>query len=449
MLTVAYLANQFPSPVEPYVGDEIRELRGRGIRVIAGSIRKARADQSGTCAAGVVVQPPRMMVLLQAVWLCVRRWKQLLELGVRLMFGGRETPLQRMKALLHTWLGACYAVMLEEREIDHIHVHHGYFGSWVAMVAARLLNVSYSMTLHGSDLLLRGSYLDVKLAHCKFCLTVSEYNRRYILDHYPEVQPAKVVLTRLGVEVPDRVSLRAMNFQRDVLSILAVGRLHVVKDHAFLVRACAQLAANGVRFECLIAGAGPKRRALELQIRRLGLEKRVTLLGHVAREQMDSLYNRADLVVLTSRSEGIPLVLMEALARGKIVLAPAITGIPELVIAGRNGFLYEAGSLADFLGKILSIHSLMQKDWKDSHSNILSASRRLDWMRHAARVQVHHNFNRKKNLESFGDLFVQRIEPPTEKAVHENFVLQQIQPSVQRHRGIPLRVDGADAVAGP
>src|SRR5438552_2733895 len=98
-------------------------------------------------------------------------------------------------------------------------------------------------------------------------------------------------------------------------------------------------------FECSIAGEGPERRHLESLIRKFRLEDRVTLLGHVAREQMDSLYDRADIVVLTSRSEGIPLVLMEAMARGKIVLAPAITGIPELVIAGKTGFLYEPASM--------------------------------------------------------------------------------------------------------
>jgi len=74
---------------------------------------------------------------------------------------------------------------------------------------------------------------------------------------------------------------------------------------------------------------------------------------------MDSWYDRADLVVLTSRSEGIPLVLMEAMARGRIVLAPAITGIPELVIAGKTGFLYEPGSLQDFVARLLFIRSLM------------------------------------------------------------------------------------------
>ena len=82
------------------------------------------------------------------------------------------------------------------------------------------------------------------------------------------------------------------------------------------------------------------------------------MLGHVAREDIGVLYDRAEAVVLTSRSEGIPLVLMEAMARGKIVLAPAITGIPELVIHGKTGFLYEAGSLDNFVYRLLLIRGL-------------------------------------------------------------------------------------------
>ena len=113
-----------------------------------------------------------------------------------------KAALQRLKALVHTFLGACYAAMLMARGIEHIHVHHGYFGSWIAMAAARMLGVEFSMTLHGSDLLVHGTYLDVKLTECAFCLTVSEYNRQYILQHYPGVQPQNVIVARMGVEVP-------------------------------------------------------------------------------------------------------------------------------------------------------------------------------------------------------------------------------------------------------
>lgn len=446
MLTVAYLANRFPTAVEPYVTEEIEELRSRGIRVVAGSVLKVRREDEALamrCAPEVVLQPLQGVVLLRALWLCARRWQRISPLMGRVLFCGREGPVQRVKALLHTWLGACYAALLEARAIEHIHVHHGYFGSWIAMVAARLLGVGFSMTLHGSDLLLHGAYLDMKLESCKFCLTVSEYNRRYILKRYPGVEPGKVVVARLGVEVCERTVPTAPSLKAngDPFRLLAVGRLHAVKDHAFLVRACAQLQARHVHLECSIAGDGPERSSLASLIRKYGLEERVTLLGHVPREQMDSLYDRANVVVLTSQSEGIPLVLMEAMARGKIVLAPAITGIPELVIAGKTGFLYEPGSMGDFVARLLFIRSLIEAQGRPDqfcvHSDVRSAGR-LDWVRHAARVQVGHNFNRKKNLKSFGDLFIRRIAAPTESIPDKNFVLQQIQLSLQRDRSVPV-----------
>lgn len=432
MLTVAYLANRFPATVEPYVVEEIEELRARGIRVIAGSVRRPRREDKclmARCAPEVVLQPLQALVLLRALWLCARHWKRISPLVGRVLFRGSEGPLERAKALIHTWLGACYAVRLQKLRVYHIHVHHGFFGSWIAMVAARLLDVGFSMTLHGSDLLLRGKYLDVKLARCAFCLTVSEYNRQYILQHYPKVDSSNVITARLGVETRDSVApTRRPRAQDARLNLVAVGRLHTVKDHAFLVRACAELAARGVPFECSIAGEGPERRHLEALIRKLELSEQVFLLGHIPREQMASLYDRADIVVLTSRSEGIPLVLMEAMARGKIVLAPEITGIPELIVAGKTGFLYKSGSMGYFLGRLLLVRSLLpgQTSMDPKRSDPASAGRTLDWVRHAARVHVRQNFNRKTNLESFAELFVRRIAPRIESIPHENLILQQV-----------------------
>jgi colanic acid/amylovoran biosynthesis glycosyltransferase len=431
VLTVAYLANQFPAAVEPYVGEEIQELRQRDVRVIPGSVRRLKRGQRTPGNAPsrpsiLCLQPIRMVTLLRALGLAIWRWKRIADLLVRVLLRGQESPRRRLRALLHTWLGACYAVQLQEHGIDHIHVHHGYFGSWIAMVAARLLRVSFSVTLHGSDLLLDGAYLDVKLKNCRFCVTISDYNRNYILAHFPAIDPEKIVVSRLGVDVPEHVesSRRAGSRTRRPFTLLAVGRLHAVKDHAFLIRACARLRDGGLDFECLIAGKGPERQHLELLIRQNRLHDHLTLLGHVLRPQMDSLYRRAHLIVLTSRSEGIPLVLMEAMVRGRIVLAPSITGIPEIVIPGKTGFLYAPGALEDFVERTLFLQELMQRE----DCNAVS---RLDWIRHAARVQILHNFSRRKNLTRFADQFLQLLaaqdfatqnwSPP-----HEDFVLQQI-----------------------
>jgi len=440
-VTVAYLANLFPSPVEPYVGAEIEELRRRGVEVIAGSVRQPDEGVGASCAADgdadvLVLQPLRIGLLVRAAWLCLRRWRRIADLIGRVLFQGRETPAQRVKALLHTWLGACYALQLQKREVRHIHIHHGYFGAWVGMVAARLLNVGYSMTLHGSDLLTHAAYLDTKLKHCRFCVTISEYNRRYILEHYPGIEAEKVIVARLGVDVPEPArSVEGTRTPWDSrLRLLAVGRLHAVKDHAFLLRACVQLCQRGLDFQCEIAGEGPERGKLERLIREYGIEERVKLLGHVPREQLGRHYQMADVVVLTSRSEGISVVLMEAMARGKIVVAPAITGIPERVIEGRTGFLYEPGSVEDFVKKIFWLDSSALSRGFDSDVPGVAGASQLDWVRHRAREQVRRYFNRKKNLESFADLFLDRVlervlertPGSRENSAHEDSLLQQI-----------------------
>jgi colanic acid/amylovoran biosynthesis glycosyltransferase len=411
VLTVAYLANLFPAAVEPYVGEEIEELRQRGVHVIPGSVRRPDATELESASASsareiLCLQPIRVLPLLRALGLLLRRWKRIAGPLMQVLLRGKESPKRRLKALLHTWLGAYYGVLLRERGVNHIHVHHGYFGAWIGMVAAQLLGVGYSVTLHGSDLLLNGAYLETKLKQCRFCVTVSNYNRQFILQHFSAVDPGKIMVSRLGVNVQEDVDfLRGLGCRAHrTLAMLAVGRLHAVKDHAFLIRACARLRDRGLDFECVIAGEGPERQGLELLIRENRLQDRVTLLGHVPREQMDALYRHADVVALTSRSEGIPLVLMEAMVRGGIVLAPAITGIPELVIPGKTGFLYAPGSLQDFVAKV----SFLRKQLREEDSSAVS---RLDWMRHAARAQVLHNFNRRKNLTHFGDLFLQRIAP--------------------------------------
>jgi glycosyltransferase involved in cell wall biosynthesis len=408
MLTIAYFANEFPSAVEPYVLDEIRELRSRGIKVVAGSARKA--DLAPVLAVGIApehymcLQPLKAVLLLRAIWLLLRHWRQMSDLPARVLLRGKETPKQRLAAIVHTLLGGYYAALLQKERVSHIHVHHGYFGSWIAMVAARVLKIDFSLTLHGSDLLLAAPYLDIKLKSCAVCFTISDYNRRYILQRYPYFDTNKLIVTRLGVTVPELTPVQKTTpTQR--LKLLAVGRLNAVKDHAFLVRACAQLRDEGIDVDCDIAGEGPERRRLEVLIRELALQKQVTLLGHIAAQHIAAVYDRADVIVLTSRSEGLPLVLMEAMARAKIVLAPAITALPEIVIPGKTGFLYAPGALDDFVWKIAAIQKLR------SHENN-RGRRTLAWVRHAARIQVAHNFNATKNLAYFVDQLTFRIATP-------------------------------------
>jgi len=345
----------------------------------------------------------RLHVLARALWLCGRELRKLKPFLERIFWRGNESLQVRAKALVHTLLGAYYAVLLSDRGVDHIHVHHGYFSAWIAMVAARLLGITYSLTLHGSDLLLNAPYLDTKLQHCAACFTISEFNRHYIFTRFPSIARDKILLRRLGVDAP-RHTPHSPARNNCAFTLLAVGRLHPVKDYPFLLAACALLKAKESPVSCLIAGDGPEKRSLQALSAQLGLQQEVVLLGHVAHQELAPLYSQSDLVVLTSKSEGILLALMEAMARGKPVLAPNITGIPELVIDG-TGFLYQPGCLQDFVSKVELV--------RDS----ISA---LGPMTLAAHIWINHAFNRTTNTRLFADTLT-RI---TSQNLHANPVLQ-------------------------
>jgi colanic acid/amylovoran biosynthesis glycosyltransferase len=422
MTTVAYIANEFPSPLEPYVMDEIAELRRSSVQVI--------------CCSGKRVSPSNLSLAERAFWKETRYFQPLsddeLMRAVRRLASDRRALWQllrpvvrerdrgasmsrRIRTLGHTVMGAALAEQLAPLEVEHIHAHHGYFASWMALTAARLLRIGFSFTLHGSDLLQRADLLSAKLRACEFCVTVSDYNRRYILRNYPSIPAEKIVVQRLGVDGahsrPTPVSAAEGDHRR--FCLLAVGRLHRVKDYRFLIQACAELRSRGLDLLCWIVGEGPQRRALQHQIAALGLEKRVYLIGQVPRNDLPGYYCYADLVVMTSKSEGIPVALMEAMAHEKLVLAPAITGIPELVEHQRTGFLYEPGSLPDFASAV---------EWIHSHKATLTGIRR------AAAAHIAASYNRQQNLRAFAKQFLARI--PQSESEHAHPLLQQVQLSV-------------------
>jgi glycosyltransferase involved in cell wall biosynthesis len=400
MTSIAYLANSFPEPGEPYVWEEVDELRKLGADVSCCSARRPQRvplDLRLLSDETLYVYRPHLCDVLFGSFLFIAKLPVLWNL-LRHVWLRPEPISKKLRTLAHTWLGVLLAWQLRRQGISHIHIHHGYFSSWVGMVAARLLNAGFSLTLHGSDLLVRGDYMGYKLQQAQFCVTISEFNRKYILERYAPIDPSKIVVHRLGVDVDFWKPLRK-TVSDSRFSILSVGRLHAVKDHAFLIRACRKLKDAGLRFRCTIAGDGPEHENVQRLIQSLQLRNEVVLIGQMPREQLPELYREADVVVFTSRSEGIPLAAMEAMAMERIVLAPSVTGIPELITDGESGFLYRPGSMDDFLAKLTRVH-----DEKGT----------LDHLRHAARQTIRTKFKRAHNLAGFAADFLQRIAAASE-----------------------------------
>jgi len=420
MTAVAYIANEFPSPVEPYVMDEAAELRRRGIEVICCSGKRVSPDGLSLAERAFwkethFLEPLTDDQLVRAAHRLTSDRRNLWQLIRPLLLDPHASPSLRIRALGHTLMGAALADDLAPHQVQHIHAHHGYFASWMALVAARLLGIGFSFTLHGSDLLRRADLLGAKLHTCQFCITVSDFNRRYILRNYPSTPPEKITVQRLGV---DRIlswpnSSPPVTMDGRPFCLLAVGRLHPVKNYAFLIQACSLLRSQGFNFICWIVGEGPERDALERQIAKLGLQHHVHLVGQVPRAELVPFYRHADLVVMTSQSEGIAVVLMEAMSHERLVLAPAITGIPELVDDRRTGFLYAPGSLTNFVNTI---------NW------IFANQASLAGIRRDAAIKVATSYNRQRNLRAFADDFLARI--PHFNGDYAHPLLQQVRLSV-------------------
>lgn len=415
MTTIAYLANEFPSLLEPYVMDEIRELRSRGVAVVCCSGKRVRpnglgAEERKFCDETHYLHPIVDSELVRAVGRLASDRRTSLRVLKPVLVELPKNPIRRIRSLGHVLLGAVLAERLQAAGVGHIHAHHGYFASWIALVAARILGIDFSFTLHGSDVLLHRDLLAAKLAACRFCVTVSDYNRDFILRQYASTPPWKVLVQRLGVDRAAPVCESPQVNHPRRFCLLAVGRLHPVKNYPFLIQGCAALREQGMDLLCWIAGDGPERTRLERLIAACGLQDRVLLLGQVPRRDLTSYFRHADLVVLTSHSEGLPVVLMEAMAHARLVLAPSITGIPELIAHRRNGFLYVPGSLTDFVGMarwILDHHALLQDVGRTAAETIAAS------------------YDRQRNVSHFADEFLRRIAQP--EPVYAHSLLQQVQ----------------------
>lgn len=244
------------------------------------------------------------------------------------------------------------AFQLQARGVRHLHAHFATEATSVAQALSLLSGLPFSFTAHAYDIFLDPHRLGEKMRAARFVVTVSEYNKRYLLEHRPDVPADKIHVVRPGVDL-DRFSPDLRTPAEDGrFHIFCVGRLVEKKGYADLVEACRILRDQGVDFECTIVGEGPQRAALETTIARHGLKSHVSLAGAMSQEQFTPLLHRADVFVLpcviaqNGDRDAMPLAIEEAMAMGLPVVSTHILGIPELVRDGAGILVPERDSQA-------------------------------------------------------------------------------------------------------
>jgi colanic acid/amylovoran biosynthesis glycosyltransferase len=248
-------------------------------------------------------------------------------------------------ALLLFPKAAHYARIMRSQGIDHIHVHFAWVQQIMAVVVSRLIGVSNSVTLHAFDLYTQNpAIVRGQLEAATRLITISDFNRDFIASLCPEIARDDVALVRLSLDM-DEFQPGDRGDGTGTCQLLSVGRLVAKKGYEYLIEACALLSQRGLDVHCSIVGEGPRAEKLEALVADLGLESDVTFTGALAAADVRRLYQQSDLfalacvVVDSGDRDGMPTVLIEAMATGMPVVSTPVTGIPELVTDGENGFL--------------------------------------------------------------------------------------------------------------
>lgn len=344
---VAYLVNVYPKVSHSFIRTEIAALERLGLNVSRFTIRRTPESFSDDEDRREAERTTALLdgnwgALLRAVLRSVLRRprRTLSALRQSLRSSGRS-----VRALAYFAEAAALAERMEYRNIRHVHVHFGTNPVAVARLAAQLSSITYSFTAHGPDEFDAPLAFDLsgKIAEAAFVAGVSSFGRSQLMRWSSPRHWDRIQVVRCAV---------APHFLRDGAAdgsglatnhLTCVARLSAQKGLPLLVAAAARI-ADTHDFVIDVIGDGDGRAALEEQIERLGLTGRVRLLGWRSSDDVRKALAASRAMVLPSFAEGLPVVLMEALALGRPVIATSIAGIPELVDRA-NGWVVPAGSV--------------------------------------------------------------------------------------------------------
>ena len=363
-MRVAYLINQYPMVSLTFIRREILALERQGFDILRIALRRwdgelvDEKDQQEQARTRYVVQQglsTLLWALLRTLLMSPGRFVSALGLAIRLGLRA-ERPLPYHLFYLAE---ACVVLpWLKSFGATHVHAHFGTNSAEVAMLAHSLGGPPYSFSTHGTDDFDNPRLLGIgeKVRRAAFVVASSSYGRAQLYRWVDHADWPKVNVVHCGIEpefhtvdpTPSAATPR----------MVCVGRLCKEKGQLLLIEAAHRLARKGVRFELALVGDGEMRAEAERLIARHGLAGQVRITGWMSSDQVRQEILAARGLVLPSFAEGLPVVIMEAMALRRPVLTTYVAGIPELVRPGENGWLIPAGdvealavAMEDFLSR--------------------------------------------------------------------------------------------------
>jgi colanic acid/amylovoran biosynthesis glycosyltransferase len=349
---VAYLVNQYPKVSHSFIRREILALEAMGVAVLRVASRGwddtlvDHADHEERRKTHYLLRDgmrPLLAASARAMLASPVRFLRAARLALRM---ARMSPRPAMVHLAYLAQACRLQELLRREEVAHVHAHFGTNPAEVAMLCAELGGPPFSFTVHGPEEFdsPAGLHLGEKIERAAFVAAVSSFGRSQLYRCVPHAQWPKVKVVRCGID--QRFAEPAPAVSKDSRMLVCVGRLCEQKGQVLLLAAAREMAARGVDFELVLAGDGEMRSELQGLIDTYGLGERVRITGWVSGDEVRSLLLQARGLVLASFAEGLPVVIMEAMALARPVVSTLIAGIPELVRSGQEGWLVPAGDCA-------------------------------------------------------------------------------------------------------
>lgn len=350
-MKIAYLVNQYPAISHTFVRREIRALEDLGVEVERFSVRRVKDQLQDT---EDVREAERTHVILDegvrgllggVARAALRRPRQLARAARRAATMGLRSD----RGLLYhgAYLAeACVLVdWLESEKVEHVHAHFGTNSAMVAMLAHDLGGPEFSFTAHGPEEFDKPEaiQLGAKVEEARFVAAISSFGRSQLWRRVRAKDWGKVHIVRCGLDAS--FLERPPTPVPDVPRVVCVGRLNEQKGQVLLVEAVARVAKAGIPIELVLVGDGELRSEIESAIARHGIEKNVRITGWASGDVVRRELLAARALALPSFAEGLPVVIMEALALARPVISTYVAGIPELVEPGTCGWLVPAGSV--------------------------------------------------------------------------------------------------------
>ena len=381
-MRIGYLVSLYPAPSHTFIRREVNAVRAQGVDVLTFSLRAPsaaeRSSPDDTQAFDqtfyLLPMPPVRLVRshVQALMSRPTAYAKTLKLALQHRVPGVKAL---GLAVAHFAEAMVLACELDKRGVTHLHNHFANSGATVGLLASRYLQMPWSLTLHGiseTDYP-AGLLLGAKLEAADFAACVSHFGRAQAMRTLQPKHWDKLFVVRCALDLsqlPKRVERPAGSPVR----VVCVGRLSPEKGHIGLLQAYAQARLRGAQAsELVLVGDGPEHARIQECIRELGLSQCVHLRGRLAEAETLREVAESDVLVLASFMEGLPVVLMEAMALGLPVIAPRVAGVPELVNEHVHGLLFAPAAwdeLATCLHTLLGDSALRDRLRSQSRAKI-------------------------------------------------------------------------------